>query len=319
MDGTVVRGEALVNQQTMTGEALPVERRAGDTVFAATIVEHGEIAVRVDRVGLDTAVGRIVRAIERTADEKSDIQAFAERLADRDVGRTLSLAALGTAVSRSLDAGTAILVSDYGMAARVGIPTAIIGATDRAYRHDILIKGPRVLENLARVDTVVFDKTGTLTVGAPRVTRIVRYGPLSEDQILGLVAAAEQPFRHPVARAVARLAAERGVEVPEAVMTSERVGLGLEVRVDGAHVLIGSRRLMERHEVPLRGGARRRARRPRRGRLAALRGRRRAGWPPCSSCKISCVTTRPRPCRRSAPDRCATSSCSRATTPSPPA
>ena len=252
VDGTVVQGEALVNQQTMTGEALPVERRVGDTVFAATIVEHGEIRVRVDRVGLDTAVGRIVRAIERTADEKSDIQAFAERLADRDVGRTLSLAALGTAVSRSLDAGTAILVSDYGMAARVGIPTAIIGATDRAYRHDILIKGPRVLENLARVDTVVFDKTGTLTVGAPRVTRIVRYGPLSEDQILGLVAAAERPFRHPVARAVARLAAERGVEVLEAVMTSERVGLGLEVRVDGAHVLIGSRRLMERHEIPLR-------------------------------------------------------------------
>ena len=90
------------------------------------------------------------------------------------MGRTLSLAALGTAVSRSLDAGTAILVADYGMAARVGIPTAIIGADRRAYRHDILIKGPRVLENLARVDTVVFDKTGTLTVGAPRVTRVVR-------------------------------------------------------------------------------------------------------------------------------------------------
>ena len=252
IDGTVVRGEALVNQQTMTGEALPVERREGDIVFAATSVEHGEIGVRVDRVGLDTAVGRIVRAIERTTDEKSDIQAFAERLADRDVGRTLGLAGLGTAVSRSLDAGTAILVSDYGMAARVGIPTAIISSIDRAYRHDILIKGPRVLENLARVDTVVFDKTGTLTVGAPRVTRIVRYGPLSEDQILALVAAAERPFRHPVARAVARLATERGLAIPEAVMTSERVGLGLEVRVDGVPVLIGSRRLMESHDIALR-------------------------------------------------------------------
>jgi len=255
VDGTIVRGEALVNQQTMTGEALPVERRPGDSVFAATLVEHGEIGVRVDRVGLDTAVGRIVRAIELTTDEKSDIQSFAERLADRDVGRTLGLAALGAAVSRSLDAGTAILVSDYGMAARVGIPTAIVGAVDRAYRHDILIKGPRVLENLARVDTVVFDKTGTLTVGAPRVTRVVRYAALSENEILGLVAAAERPFRHPVARAVARLAAERGVAVPEAVTTSERVGLGLEVRVEGAHVLIGSRRLMEDHEVLLRAAA----------------------------------------------------------------
>jgi heavy metal translocating P-type ATPase len=252
VDGTVVRGEALVNQQTMTGEALPVERRAGDTVFAATTVEHGEVAVRIDRVGLDTAVGRIVRAIEGSAEEKSDIQAFAERLADRDVGRTLGLAAMGTALARSLDAGTAILVSDYGLAARVGIPTAIVASISRASRHDILIKGPRVLENLARIDTVVFDKTGTLTVGAPRVTSIARYGALSEDAVLRLVAAAERPFRHPVARAVARLAAERRLELPEAVTRAERVGLGVDVDVEGSRVLIGSRRLMEAHDVALR-------------------------------------------------------------------
>jgi Cu2+-exporting ATPase len=255
VDGTVVRGEALVNQQTMTGEALPVERRSGDAVFAATTVEHGEIAVRVDRIGLDTAVGRIVRTIEASADEKSEIQRFAERLADRDVGRTLGLAALGAAVSRSLDAGVAILVSDYGLAARVGVPTAIVSAVARAFRHDILIKGPRVLENLARIDTVVFDKTGTLTLGSPRVTRIMRYGARSEDEIIRLVAAAERPFRHPVARAVARLAAERGLELPPAVPTSEAVGLGVQVRVDGAQVLIGSRRLMEAHETGLGAAA----------------------------------------------------------------
>jgi manganese/zinc-transporting P-type ATPase C len=255
IDGTVVHGEALVNQQTMTGEALPVERRAGDTVFAATIVEHGEVHVRVDQVGLDTMVGRIVRAIEATADQKSDIQMFAERLADRDVGRTLGLAALGTAISRSIDAGTAILVSDYGMAARVGIPTAIVSSIDRAYRHGILIKGPRVLEDLARVDTVVFDKTGTLTVGAPRVMRIARYGTLSEDAVLRLVAAAEQPFRHPIARAIARVAAERRLDVPAVVTRSERVGLGVEVRVEDARVLVGSRRLMDEHGVSLRVAA----------------------------------------------------------------
>jgi len=252
VDGTVARGEALVNQQTMTGEALPVERRAGDTVFAATTVEYGEVAVRIDRVGLDTAVGRIVRAIEGSAEEKSDIQAFAERLADRDVGRTLGLAALGTGLARSLDAGTAILVSDYGLAARVGIPTAIVASISQAWRHDILIKGPRVLENLARVDTVVFDKTGTLTLGAPRVTRIARYGALSEDAVLRLVAAAERPFRHPVARAVARLAAERRLDLPEATTRAERIGLGVDVDVEGTRVLIGSRRLMEGHEVALR-------------------------------------------------------------------
>jgi P-type Cu2+ transporter len=255
VDGTVLRGEALVNQQTMTGEALPVERRGGDLLFAATTVEHGEIAVRVERVGLDTAVGRIVRTIEASAEQKSDIQAFAERLADRDVGRTLGLAAVGAGLSRNIDAGTAILVSDYGMAARVGLPTAIVASIGEAYRQDILIKGPRVLENLARVDTVVFDKTGTLTIGAPRVARIARYGRLSEDDVVRLVAAAERPFRHPIARAVRRLAEERHLELPDASTVAERVGLGVEVEINGARVLLGSRRLMQSRQVELGAAA----------------------------------------------------------------
>lgn len=252
VDGTVLRGEALVDQQTMTGESLPVERRAGDPVFAATTLEHGEITVRVDRLGLDTAVGRIVQAIERAADEKSDIQDFAERLSDREVGRTLALAGLGTLFSGSIDAGTAILVADYGLAARVGVPTAILSSINGAFRQDILIKGPRVLENLARIDTVVFDKTGTLTMGSPRITRIFEYGPLAEDELVGLVAAAERPFHHPIARAAARLAAERGLRLPEVASTVEQVGLGVHVRIADRHVLVGSRRLMERHEVILR-------------------------------------------------------------------
>jgi len=255
VDGRVVQGEALVNQQTMTGEALPVERRAGDPVFAATIVEYGEMTVRVERVGLDTAVGKIIRTIEAAAAEKSDIQAFAERLADRDVGRTLGLAALGTVFARSLDAGIAILVSDYGMAARVGVPTAMLASITRAFRRNILIKGPRALESLARVDTVVFDKTGTLTVGAPRVTRVARYGPWAEATLLGYVASAEQPFTHPVARAVERLAAERHLEVPPAARPSQRLGLGVEAHIDGRRVLAGSRRLMEAHRIALSAAA----------------------------------------------------------------
>jgi Cu2+-exporting ATPase len=252
VDGTVVRGEALVNQQTMTGEALPVERRAGDQVFAATTVEHGEIAVRVDRVGLETAVGRIVQSIEESTAEKSDIQDFVERLADRSVGRTLGLAALGSVLTRSVESGTAILVSDYGLAARVGVPTAILSSIDRAFRQDILIKGPRVLESLARVDTVVFDKTGTLTVGMPRVTAAFCYGPLPKDALIRLVAAAERPFHHPIARAVSRLASERRLSLPAVAASVEQVGLGVSVRIEERHVLVGSRRLMEVHEVVLR-------------------------------------------------------------------
>jgi len=252
VDGTVVAGEALVNQQTMTGEALPVERRNGDAVFAATRVEYGEIEVRVDRVGLETAVGRIVQAIEAAADEKPDIQVFAERLADREVGRTLGLAALGTLVARSVDAGVAILVADYGTAARVGIPTAVLATMKRAADEGVLVKGPRTLEALARIDTVVFDKTGTLTSGTPRVARVACYARgLDENALIRLVAAAEHGFQHPIARAIRHLAAERQLRVPDAVAPVAQVGLGVDVNVEGRHVLIGSRRFMESRAVRL--------------------------------------------------------------------
>jgi len=109
-----------------------------------------------------------------------------------------------------------------------------------------------VLENLARIDTVVFDKTGTLTVGSPRITRIFEYGSLPEDELVSVVAAAERPFHHPIARAARRLAAERGLRLPEVTSTVEQVGLGVHVRIADRHVLVGSRRLMESHQVALR-------------------------------------------------------------------
>jgi Cu2+-exporting ATPase len=250
VDGTIVRGEALVDQQTMTGEALPVERRMGDAVFAATRVEHGEIEIRVERVGLETAAGRIVRAVELAAGEKSDIQVFAERLNDRGVARTLLLSALGAALARSVDAGLAILVADHGMAARVGIPTALLTAIRRAAAEGILVKGPRALEALARVDTVVFDKTGTLTTGSPRIARVLSYDRRwDEHGVIRLAAAAEREFSHPVARAVAALAERERIDVPETQARSGQVGLGVDVRVEGRRVLVGSGRYLEAEGV----------------------------------------------------------------------
>ena len=252
VDGTVVHGEAMVNQQTMTGEALPVECRVGDRVFAATTVELGEIEVRAEQIGPDTAVGRIVHAIEVAATEKPDIQLFAERLADREVWRSLTLAGLGGAFSRSFDAAMAILVADYGTAARVGIPTAILTSLRRAAGEGILVKGPRTLERLARVDTIVFDKTGTLTSGTLHVTRIVVYDrTLEQTELVRLSAAAEQGFTHPVARAIGRLARERRITVPSVTATQLALGLGVDVRVENQRVLIGSRRFMEQQHVRL--------------------------------------------------------------------
>jgi Cu2+-exporting ATPase len=252
VDGIVVHGEALVDQQWVTGESLPVERVPGDRVYASTMVEDGEVAVRVDRVGIDTSVGRIIEAIEAAEGEKPELQLFAEELADRLVLPTVGMAALATGVTRNLDAGIAILVADYGTPVRVAIPTVAMVARIRASGAGILVKGPGVLERLARVDTVVFDKTGTLTLGTPRVNRVVSYGAgLDEDEVVRLAAAAERGFRHPVARAVMRLAAERRLPVPRRTQTELRLGLGIGVRVDGRQVLVGSRRFMESHGIPL--------------------------------------------------------------------
>jgi heavy metal translocating P-type ATPase len=260
VDGVVVRGEALVDQQTMTGEALPVERRPGDAIFAATKVEHGRLEIRAERVGRDTVVGQIVEAIAAAVDEKSDIQMFAEELADREVGRTLGLAAIGTLLARSINAGVAILTADYGTAARVGIPTAVLTSMRRASREGILIKGPRALENLARVDTVVFDKTGTLTTATPRVTDVATFArSLTADQIVALAAAAERRLEHPIARAIARLATERRLDVPRVTPAAESVGLGVEVDADVGRVLVGSRQFMESRSIPMRPAAEREA------------------------------------------------------------
>ena len=256
VDGVVVRGEALVNQQTMTGEALPVERTAGDPVFAATTVETGRLEIRAERVGLETLVGRIVKEVGTATAQPSRIQELAVRLADREVGRSLGLAALGTAFSRNLDAGVTILVADYGLAARVGLPTALVASLRRAISEGILVKGPRPLETLAQVDTVVFDKTGTLTTGTPHIRRIAVYlAGLDEHEVIRLVAGSERAFRHPVARAVAALAREWRLEVPEPDGTAEATGLGVDVRIEGRRVQIGSRRFMEAQEIMVRRAA----------------------------------------------------------------
>jgi heavy metal translocating P-type ATPase len=245
VDGRVVRGEALVDQHRMTGESLPVERQRRDPVFAGTTVEDGEIVVRAEQIGLDTRLGRIIGAIEAAEGEKPELLVFGEALADRMVSRTFLLGGVGALIARSLDAGIAILVVDYGTSIRVSVPVSALAAIRRGIADGILIKGPRVLERLARVDTVVFDKTGTLTVGLPRVSRAASLAPtLTPEQIVAFAAAAERDVGHPLARAILRHAQEIGVAIPAGSRRESRVGLGTAIVVDGAEVLVGGRRFM---------------------------------------------------------------------------
>jgi P-type Cu2+ transporter len=255
VDGHVIRGEALVDQHTMTGEGLPVERKTRHEVYAGTTVEDGEIVVRVDRVGRDTGLGHIIEAIERAVGEKPEVQIFAQQLANRLVGQTIFFGLVGAAVSRSIDAGLAIVVADYGTATRVAIPMVALAKVRQAVMEGILLKGPGVLERLARIDTVVFDKTGTLTWGQPEVSRIVSYDGHGGDAILGLAAAAERDVRHPFARAIVRHAERTGIVIPKESGPETRVGLGVAVTVEGEKVLVGSQRFLESQGIDLRQAA----------------------------------------------------------------
>ena len=305
-DGVVASGEGLVDQQAITGEGLPVERRRGDRVFAWSVLEEGRLLVRVEHAGSGTVVGRIVEAVEASAGEKPELQVFAERLADRLVGRTLLLAIAGAAVSRRLDAGTAMLVSDYGLAARVALPTAVLAAIIRASRAGILVKGPRVIEELARVDTVVFDKTGTLTRGAPAVSRVVALGATEEpEEVLRLAAAAGSRIPHPVARAIARAAARRRIPVVS-TQAELREGLGVRAMVEGVPCSSGAAASWRSRGYRCRGarpGQRRRPTPPA------------ARWPSClardawrawSCSTTSCAPMRPAPSPICAPGGCGT-------------
>jgi Cu2+-exporting ATPase len=250
VDGHVIRGEALVDQRTMTGEGLPVERKARQDVYAGTLIEDGEIAIRVARVGQATGLGHIIKAVE-AGGEVAEFPIFAERLANRLVGQTIAFALAGAALSRSVDAGIAVLVADYGTATRVAIPTAAFARAHQALTEGILLKGPRVLEQLARIDTVVFDKTGTLTWGRPRVSRLVGYGALGATDVLVLAAAAESGVRHPLAAAIVRHAEQSGRAIPACSGPQTRIGLGVAVTVDGDRILVGNRRFLESQGVDL--------------------------------------------------------------------
>ncbi len=251
IDGHVIRGEALVDQHTMTGEGLPVERKTRHEVYAGTTVEDGEIAVSVDRVGRDTGLGHIIEAIERAAGEKPEVQVFAERLANRLVGQTIFFGLVGAAVSRSIDAGIAIVVADYGTATRVAIPVVALAKVHQAVMEGILLKGPGVLEHLARIDTVVFDKTGTLTWGRPQVSRIASYGSRRRrDPGSGRSGGARRPspvraHDRPPARS------ERAWSIPKESGPETRIGLGVAVTVDGDTVLVGNRRFLESQGIDL--------------------------------------------------------------------
>ncbi|MDD6487042.1 MAG: heavy metal translocating P-type ATPase [Spirochaetales bacterium] len=242
VDGTVMRGEGLVNQASITGEPLAVEKRKGTSVFAGTIVQEGELFVEVRAVGSQTKVQNILTMIDKSQQLKVSSQVRSERLADSLVKYNFLLSLGVLLFTRNMSKVMATLMVDYSCAMKLASPIAVLSAMKEAAENGIIVKGGKFLEDASIADTVVFDKTGTLTAATPAVSRIITFGGRKEDDVLAIAACLEEHFAHPVAAAVVKAANERGLLHPENHAKVEYiVAHGIATTLKGKKLVIGSR------------------------------------------------------------------------------
>jgi Cu2+-exporting ATPase len=256
VDGEVLAGRALIDQRAITGESLPVTRSEGEGVFAASVIQDGQLTIRADGVGDATMAGQIARLVEAAPLGDTRMQNHAERLADRLVMPTLALASGTAALTGDFNRFLSLVIVDYGTGIRVSAPTAMLSSMTQAARAGIVIKSGAHMERLAEADTVVFDKTGTLTHGTPAVIDVIAYRHhVTPDHLLGLAAAAETRLTHPVAEALRRKALELRVNVPPCEETQYRLGLGVEGQVNGYYLHVGNERFMRQCEIRIDASA----------------------------------------------------------------
>ena len=241
IDGVVEQGSAMVNQATLTGEPLAVERSVGDDVFAGTVVEDGSILVRVRANTAQTKLRSIVSLVQTADSLKSEGQSHMEDLANKIVPWNFLLAGLVALTTRSLIKTSAALMVDYSCALKLTGSVAVMTAMSDAAKMGVMVKGAKYFESFAKADTIVFDKTGTLTEAQPRLACVLTTDGWSEDEILRLSACLEEHFPHPVARAVVNAAHERGLEHRERHAAVEYiVAHGIASSIEGRRAIIGS-------------------------------------------------------------------------------
>lgn len=250
VDGTVIQGEAIIDQQSLTGEAMPVVRHRGQGVFASTLVRSGQLYLRAERVGKQTRAAASIELLQKAPVYDTRIENYAETVADRLILPSLFLATIVLLATRDPARAAAILTLDFVTGIRVSIPTAFLSALNHTTRHGILVRSGRTLEQLAAVDTIVFDKTGTLTQGTIAITevRTVEDG-LPATTVLQLAAAAEQRLNHPVAEAIVQCAQQQNLEIPRRGEWSYEVGLGVRAHINGQEILVGSERFLQQAAV----------------------------------------------------------------------
>ncbi|MFI3209085.1 MAG: heavy metal translocating P-type ATPase [Eubacteriales bacterium] len=254
VDGTIVDGDALINESTMTGEPLPIHKTYGNTVFAGTIIEEGDICIEVRTLCSDSRISKIIEMIDTGEDTKASIQSNAERLADGIVPISFG-AFLGTLLlTGNMSRALSVLMVDFSCAIKLTTPLVILTALHEAAQNQVVVKGGKYLEILSEVDTVVFDKTGTLTNAVPKVSKIIStHADYDEDKILRIAACLEEHFPHSVAAAIVEEAAQKGLHHPEIHEKVEYiVAHGIASSYQGHRSIIGSRHFVfEDEHVPL--------------------------------------------------------------------
>ena len=240
-DGVVSRGEAMVNQASMTGEAVPVKKTAESYVYAGTVVEEGELIICVKAVSKATRFEKIVTMIEESEKLKSNLENHAEHLADQLVPYTLAGTILTWLLTRNMTKALAVLMVDFSCALKLAIPISVLSAIREAGAHNITVKGGKYMEAAANATTIVFDKTGTLTEARPTVRKVVSFCEQSEDELLRMAACLEEHFPHSMAKAVVEAARKRGLEHEEMhSKVNYIVAHGISSTIEGKRVVIGS-------------------------------------------------------------------------------
>ena len=240
-DGVVTDGEATVNEASLTGESMPVAKHTESYVYAGTVLEEGELTIRVKETSGSTKFEKIVTMIEETEKLKSAVESKAEHLADRLVPYTLAGTALTYALTRNVTKALSILMVDFSCALKLAMPISVLAAIREANAHHITVKGGKFMEAVAEADTIVFDKTGTLTKAQPTVADIVSFNGDSKENLLRLAACMEEHFPHSMAKAVMDAAKERGLTHEEMHSKVEYiVAHGISTTVNGRKAIIGS-------------------------------------------------------------------------------
>lgn len=241
-DGEVLDGDAMVNQASLTGESVPVQRTVGNTVFAGTVVEEGEITIRVKEAEGNNRFDQIVTMIEESEKLKSELEGKAEHYADKLVPWTLGATGLTYLLTRNVTKAMSILMVDFCCALKLAMPISVLSAIREASLYNVTVKGGKFLEAVAEADTIVFDKTGTLTKAHPTVVDVVNFNDeYSSDDMLRVAACLEEHFPHSMAKAVVDAASKNGLSHEEMHTKVEYiVAHGIATSINGKRTVIGS-------------------------------------------------------------------------------